>query len=374
MTANLSEPIAPLLSAVFDGCEVGMIVLDSDRRIVLWNAWMAKASGIPHEAALGTTLEVLFPQLLDTRVQQAVQNALKHGLAALLSQTLHKAPFPLYRTPAERRTRMQQMIIIKPIELPHAPRHCLVQITDVTSAAEREQLLRQQAQTMQTLAEECRQGELRIRAILDSALDGIITMDEHGVVETYNPAAAQMFGYGAEDVIGQGLHRLVPALQGVETQLIGSRRAVMGRRQDGTEFHMELAVSEMHLGQRRLAVGIVRDITEPKRAEEALIQARETALEAARVKSVFLANMSHEIRTPMNGVLGMLSLLLSTDLTLEQQQYVETTHSYEESLHTLLNDILDLTKIEAERFVLEHIPFDVRLTVEDVVDLLAERA
>ena len=376
MTTNLSAPTAPLLSAVFDGCEMGLIVLDSDRRIVLWNAWMAKASGIPHEKALGTTLEALFPQLLGTRVQQAVQNALQQGLAALLSQTLHKAPFPLYRTPAEHRegTRMQQMIIIKPIELPHAPRHCLVQITDVTSAAEREQLLRQQAQTMQTLAEECRQGELRIRAILDSALDGIITMDEHGVVETYNPAAAQMFGYSAEDVIGQSLHCLVPDLQGVETQLIGSRREVIGRRQDGTEFQMELAVSEMHLGQRRLSVGMVRDITEPKQAEETLIQAREAALEAARVKSAFLANMSHEIRTPMNGVLGMLSLLLSTDLTSEQQQYIDTAHSSGDTLLTLLNDILDLSKIEAERLVLEHIPFDVRLTVEDVVDLLAERA
>jgi two-component system, sensor histidine kinase and response regulator len=376
MTATLSEPTAPLLSAVFNGCEVGMIVLDSDQRIVLWNAWMAKASGIPHEEALGTTLDALFPQLLGPRVQQAVQNALHHGLAALLSQTLHKAPFPLYRTPAERKegTRMQQMVIIKPVELPNVPRHCLVQITDVTSTAEREQLLRQQAQTMQTLAEECRQGELRIRAILDSALDGIITMDEHGVVETYNPAAARVFGYSAEDVIGQSLHCLVPELQGVKTHLIGRRREVMGRRQDGTEFPMELAVSEMHLGQRRLSVGIVRDITEPKQAEKELIQAREAALEAARVKSAFLANMSHEIRTPMNGVLGMLSLLLSTDLTSEQRQYIETAHSSGDILLTLLNDILDLSKIEAERLVLEHIPFDVRLTVENVVDLLAEHA
>ena len=80
MTVTLSEPTAPLLSAVFNGCEVGMIVLDSDQRIVLWNAWMAKASGIPHEEALGTTLDALFPQLLGPRVQQAVQQGDLQGL------------------------------------------------------------------------------------------------------------------------------------------------------------------------------------------------------------------------------------------------------------------------------------------------------
>ncbi len=363
MTTNLVDPTVQHLRAMFDACEVGVIILDGDRRIVLWNGWIAQAFAIPSDVTLGATLDEVFPQLVGTRVHQAVQNAVQHGLATLLSQTLHKAPFPLYRTPAERKegARMQQVVIVKPI-------------ANVTSAVVREQLLRKQAQAMQDLAEECRQSELRIRAILDSALDGIITMDEDGVIETYNPAAAQMFGYSAEDVIGQSLHLLVPELHGGETQLIGSRREVIGRRQDGAAFQMDLAVSEMHLGRRCLSVGIVRDITERKRVEAELIQAREAALEAARVKSAFLANMSHEIRTPMNGVLGMLSLLLSTDLTPEQQQYAETAHSSGDTLLTLLNDILDLSKIEAGRLELEQIPFEVRLTVEDVVDLMAARA
>ncbi|MBM3226846.1 MAG: response regulator, partial [Candidatus Tectomicrobia bacterium] len=254
MIAHSSEPMAPLLGAVLHACEMGMIVLDGAQRIVLWNEWMAKAAAIPPAQALGATLDELFPHMTGTRAHQAVQNALQHGMAAILSQTLHKAPFPLYRNAAEQQegTRMQQMVIIKPIDLPPLPRHCLVQITDVTSGALREQLLRKQAQAMQELAEECRK--------------------------------------------------------------------------------------------------------------------------AANAKSAFLANMSHEIRTPMNGVLGMLSLVLSTPLDPEQQQYVETAHSCGDMLLTLLNDILDLSKIEAGRLVLEHIPFDMRLLTEDVIDLMAERA
>src|SRR5215510_13512456 len=114
MVAHLVDPTAQLLDAVFDACEVGVMVLDGNRRIVLWNGWIAQASAIPADVALGATLDEVFPQLVGTRVHQAVQNALQHGMAALLSQTLHKAPFPLYRTPAEQKggARMQQVVII----------------------------------------------------------------------------------------------------------------------------------------------------------------------------------------------------------------------------------------------------------------------
>ncbi len=228
---------------------------------------------------------------------------------------------------------------------------------------------------------ELSESEARTRAIVDSALDAIITIEEDGRIIGFNPAAETIFGHGRDQVLGQDMAGLLipPALrerhrQGLaraDGRLLGKRLELSALRADGSEFPIELAISRLPTTGPARFTGHVRDITERKRAEQDLLQARDAAEAAARAKAQFLANMSHEIRTPMNGVIGMTGLLLDTTLDGEQREYAEAVRASGEALLTIINDILDFSKIEAGKLDLEIIDFDLRTVVEEVAELMA---
>ena len=137
--------VGELASVCFDDIESGLLILDKDLNIVMWNAWMTKASRVSRKQALGKCLDEVFPELKDTRVWKAIGSSLKHGMPSLLSHTLNKAQFPLYRPFRQTKELMRQIIVIKPTRIPGVERHCMVQISDVTPAVIREEMLRKQA-------------------------------------------------------------------------------------------------------------------------------------------------------------------------------------------------------------------------------------
>jgi len=136
----------PLLESVFCAVSLGAIVLDSERRIVLWNSWMVKHSGLSHEQVLGRDFFDVCPDLRGGRVDAAIQHALYNNFPSLLSQTLNKAPFALF----VREERIQQAVEVTPIAVDAAPRHCLIQVSDVSIAVTREKLLREQAMVLRS--------------------------------------------------------------------------------------------------------------------------------------------------------------------------------------------------------------------------------
>ncbi|MBE3023296.1 diguanylate cyclase [Janthinobacterium sp. BJB1] len=144
-----------LLESIIGAINLGAIVLDEQHRIVLWNSWMARHSALPPEAVLGQDFFSVYPELRHKRIDSAITQALRDNFQSLLSQTLHKAPFALYTHAAaagiaEGQERMQQAIAVTPINLPASPRHCLIQINDVTIAVGREKLLREQTMVLRS--------------------------------------------------------------------------------------------------------------------------------------------------------------------------------------------------------------------------------
>ena len=259
--------------------------------------------------------------------------------------------------------------------------------------------------TFQTVADQLSQFCARERAeerlrqtqfAVDQAVDAIYWIDPQAKILYANEAASLMVGYSREELLGMTVHDLNPDFPvsmwpgfWEETR----RNKTMSfethhRAKDGRPIPIDIRVSFLAYEGQEFHCAFVRDITERKRAEGAMTQAaqdlerknrelaeaRDKALEAAKIKAEFLATMSHEIRTPMNGVIGMAGLLLDTSLTTEQREYAETVRLSGEHLLDIINEILDFSKIETGKLDLEVLNFDLHATMEEALSLLGERA
>jgi len=201
------------------------------------------------------------------------------------------------------------------------------------------------------MTHELRESEARTRAVLDNTLDAIITIDEQGLIESFNLAAEKLFGWATKDVLGRNVKMLMPApyadahdgylrayRQTGVRKIIGIDREVLGQRADGSCFAMQLAVTEMIVNDRRRFIGLARDITERKKMEQ--------------LKTEFVSTVSHELRTPLTSIRGSLGLLeggIGGQLPAPAKALIGIAANNCDRLVDLINDILDIERIASGR-------------------------
>ena len=219
-------------------------------------------------------------------------------------------------------------------------------------------------------------------AMLDGALDAIISINETGHVIEFNPAAERTFGFTMEEVFGRllsdliipedlreahhkGMNRLMAT---GEPKLIGQRIEVPALHKDGHSFPIELTLTQIKTPDGIQFTAFARDITEQKENQAALEAARKEAENYAAAQTRFLSSMSHEIRTPLNAVIGISHLLQRTSLSVKQQKYIHDIQRAGDVLLGLINNILDFQKIESGFLLLEEVTFDLHDVLREVID------
>ena len=248
--------------------------------------------------------------------------------------------------------------------------------TDITKRKEADQLLEVQRAFYENISETLREG------IYVQALDGTCTY--------VNSEAERLLGWQRDAFIGKPVHDTIhrvsangdhlpgyecPIMLDVVDSGYSNRDDQVFVRKDGSVFPVELSSQAViRDGKFDGVVVAFRDISERKRYEDSLRQAKEDAEAASRAKGDFLANMSHEIRTPMNGIIGMTELALDTDLSHEQREYLSLVKSSAAALLTIINDILDFSKIESGKLDIEPIEFSLEQMLRETMKTLATRA
>jgi PAS domain S-box-containing protein len=280
---------------------------------------------------------------------------------------------------------ISSLVLLKPISSSAYPAEEIILGLFVVSA-----LLITSITAQRTKAEAALQESgARTRAIVDSAVDGIVTIDEHGIIDSTNPAAERLFGYSRDEMVGRNVSLLMPSpyreshdqylanyLRTGERKILGIGREVVGKRRDGTTLPLELSVSEVVLNSRRLFTGIVRDVSERKHAEEERAdalrrerQARQEAEEASRAKDEFLAVVSHELRTPLTPILTWSRLLRSGKLDhVAIERALEAIERATRSQAQLIEDLLDVSRITSGKLRLDVRPMELPPVVEAAVE------
>jgi PAS domain S-box-containing protein len=359
-----TEQPAEFLRALLDASPFGIIALDISGRVSLWNRGAQRILGWSEEEVAGVELPSDLRLLRSSGRDTEIRLLRKDGKS--IETVARVAPW-----------RQGTMVIV----------------SDNTRYRDKERevedLMEREREALSLV-----RAERRFRELLEAAPDSIIEVDEDGLILTLNAVTEKSFGYSREELLGKPVEILVPEHKRGShtgyragyrahpvTRPMGTGLELNGRRKDGSTFPVEISLSPVRSDEGFRVTAIIRDITERKEAERRLdaIRARYTReLElrnreverANRHKSEFLANMSHELRTPLHTVIGFSELLAEESkgpLNADQKRFIGHIHNDSQHLLALINEILDLSKIEAGKIQLHRRALDIGAVIEDAL-------
>jgi PAS domain S-box-containing protein len=362
-----------ILRALIDNVPDFMYVKDEECRFLVANVAVARQMGANSpEELLGKTDFDFYPRELASTFYQDQQRVIRSGQAEVDREEVGLDPqghvTSVLTTQVPLRDKNGRITGL--VGIGH----------DITEIKKTEDALR--------AAKEALSKERQVlRALIDNVPDLMYVRDEQQRYVVANASLARAIGAPSPDeLLGKTLedfyrHELPPAYSTDEQRVLREGQPLFNREEQFTDargHQFWLLSTKVPLrddnGKIIGLVGVGRDISHIKKAQEEMQKAREAAENASRAKSEFLANMSHEIRTPLNGIMGMTDLALETELTREQREYLETVRASSDSLLTVINDILDFSKIEAGKVELDVADFDLRESLETTLKTLAVRA